>query len=128
MVKQSASPEHLGAPQARAERLFPDVEVGTTQQGSDGRIGGLLTGANMMPIALCIHTWKAKCPIFKAIVAGFTGKVESCLKKYDTWRSRYIYIYTLWIHVFVDVHISRCLEHELYVQKEKKNIYIYIQD
>ena len=49
-------------------------------------LAGFLTGANMMPTALCIHTWKAKCPIFKAIVAGFKGKVESCLKIYDTWR------------------------------------------
>ena len=33
------------------------------------------------------NTWKAKCPIFKAIVGGFRGKVA---KKKDTWRSRYV--------------------------------------
>ena len=34
-------------------------------------------------------TWKAKCPMFKAIVAGFRGKVA--FKKWDTWRSRHPY-------------------------------------
>ena len=36
------------------------------------------------------RTWNAKCPIFKAIVAGFRGKVA--LKKWDTWRSREFFL------------------------------------
>ena len=52
-----------------------------------------------MPI-LEVDTWKAKCPIFKAIVAGFRGKVAlkeigrlgvpgiCILKAVQTWNAR----------------------------------------
>ena len=38
------------------------------------RVDGILVSQQNKMIDKCM-TWKAKCPIFKAIVAGFRGKV-----------------------------------------------------
>ena len=58
------------------ERL--DTKDDSNKSRNLAKMQKLKTG-EMLPIQsgvfLVIFTWKAKCPIFKAIVAGFRGKV-----------------------------------------------------